>query len=272
MKRSFTLLTLTLTLALQLQAQCGGKGLKAIDAKDYKTAWSSLEDCLASDPDDISAHFGMSRLYGIGEAGKKDKDKALEHLKKAEAGWSQLDDKGKAKYDKVGINNAAMEERRTRIESTFLEAAKAANTVQAFEDFLLAFPNSAHSTTCRNYRNDLAYKLADQSGTVDALDDYLMTYPDAENYADATKVRDLKASAVALKADTEEALKHFISRYPNALQAPQVRQRLNAVAFENAKAANTAAAFRDYIAQYPESVFITQAKEKLEWLEANGQK
>jgi hypothetical protein len=271
MKRTSLLLALTLMLALQLQAQCGGKGLKAIDAKDYKTAWTSLEECLQSDADDISANFGMSRLYGSDPA-KKDKGLALTHLQKAEAGWAKLDDKGKAKYEKVGITNATMEERRDRIESSHLEAAKAANTVAGYEAFLIAFPDSKSTNACRNYRNDLAYKLAQATGTVDALDEYLTTYPDAENAADVTKARDLLATSEALKANTEDAFTNFLRRYPNAMQAPQIQQKLNAVAFENAKTANTIEAYQGYISRFPESVFVMQAREKLEWLQAHEEK
>jgi hypothetical protein len=272
MKRFTLIICALLAIGSSALAQCGGKGLKAIDAKDYATAWTSLDECLKADPDDISAHFGLSRLHGIQEAGKKDKALALDHLRQATAGWDKLDEKGRAKFEKMGITTASLEERRDRIESTFLEAAKAENTVAAYDEFLITFPNSKSANTCRNYRNDLAYKLATDAGTVDALDEYIMAYPDAENIIDVTKARDLLASTEALKTGTEASLTHFLQRYPTALQAPQVQQRLNAVAFDNAKAANTVEAFKNYIARFPDAVFITQAREKLEWLEAQQQK
>ncbi|HEX2901636.1 MAG TPA: hypothetical protein VHS96_18130 [Bacteroidia bacterium] len=271
MKRITLFAALLLCIVIQSQAQCGGKGMKAIDAKDYSTAWTAFEDCLKEDASDISANFGMSRLYGM-DPSKKDMQKALDHLVLAESGWAKLDEKGRAKYEKLGVTTAELESRRSRIESTFLEAAKTKNTVEAYDGFLLAFPNSVSATVCRNYRNNLAYDLALKEGSVEALDNYLTTYPDAENVADVAKVRDEMATVETLKANTEDAMVNFLKRYPNAIQAPQVQQRLNAVAFENAKAANTVDAFRSYVARFPDSVFITQAKEKLEWLEANSQK
>jgi hypothetical protein len=270
MKRISLFAALLLGLTIQSFAQCGGKGLKALEAKDFPAAWAAFEECLKEDATDISANFGISRLYGMDPA-KKDAQKALDHLVTAESGWAKLDEKGRAKFEKLGVTTAELESRRSRIEATFLEAAKVKNTVEGFDAFLIAFPNSVSATACRNYRNDLAYKLALEEGSVEALDNYLTTYPDAENAKDVAKVRDERATAEALKANTEEALANFLKRYPNAMQAPQIQQRLNAVAFENAKSANTVDAFREYIARFPNSVFITQAKEKLEWLEANGQ-
>ncbi len=272
MKRITLLAVGLFALVLQVQAQCGGKGIKAIDAKEYAAAYASLEECLKADPTDISAHFGLSRLHGIQESGKKDRALALDHLKQAEAGWAKLDAKGQAKYEKLGITTATLEERRDRIESSFLEAAKAENTVAAYDNFLIAFPTSKATNTCRNYRNDLAYKIATAAGTVEALDDYLNTYPDAENVEPVTKARDQLATTEALKANSEEVLTNFLRRYPNAMQAPQIQQRLNALAFENAKTANTIEAYKSYIARFPDAVFITQAKEKLEYLEAQEQK
>jgi hypothetical protein len=267
MKRIALFAVLTVLSIWSLPAQCGGKGMKAIEAKDYPTAWAAFEECLKADAHDISANFGMSRLYGM-DPSKKDMQKALQHLQEVEVGWAKLDEKGQAKYEKLGVTTAEIAARRSRVEASFLEAAKAKNTVAAYDDFLIAFPTSTAATTCRNYRNDLAYKLAEATGTVEALDDYLVTYPDAENVAVVTKARDLRATSEALKANTEEALANFLRRYPNAQQFPQIQQRLNALAFDNAKSANTIEAYKNYIARFPDAVFIPQAKEKLDFLEA----
>lgn len=271
MKRFTLLAALLLCLLVESQAQCGGKGMKALEVKDYASAWTDFENCLKEDAGDISANFGISRLYGMDPA-KKDPQKALDHLLLVEAGWAKLDEKGRAKFEKLGVTTAELESRRSRIEASMLEVAKTNNTVAGFDAFLIQFPNSVSATVCRNYRNDLAYKLALEEGSVEALDNYLTTYPDAENAKDVAKVRDERATSETLKANTEEAMVNFLKRYPAALQAPQIQQRLNAVAFENAKTANTVEAFRSYVDRFPDSVFITQAKEKLEWLEANGQK
>jgi hypothetical protein len=262
---------LVLLSSLSAQAQCGAKGMKAIDAKDFPTAWAEFETCLKADPADISANFGMSRLYGM-DPSKKDPQKALEYLQLTEAGWAKLDEKDQAKFEKLGVTTAEIGTRRTRIEASLFEVAKAKNTVEGYDAFLISFPNSTSATVCRNMRNNRAYELALQDGSVEAIDNYLITYPDAENAKDVAVERDKRATAEALKANTDEALSNFLLRYPNALQAPQIQQRLNAVAFEDAKSANNIDAFREYIARFPDSVFIIQAKEKLEFLEAQGQK
>jgi tetratricopeptide (TPR) repeat protein len=272
MKRLTLLVVLTAALTYSTYGQNAAKGLKAIDAKDYTTAWKELEGAHQADANDIAANFGLSRLFGIGEAGKKSKEKALEHLQAAEAAWARLDEKGREKLVKSGVTTAELDERRTKIESTFLEAAKAENTLEAYNAFLEAFPNAKALTTATNYRNALAFEMAQEQGTVEALDKFLAAYPKAEQAAEAATIRNQMATAEALKANTEEALKNFLKKYPDALQAPQIQQRLNAVAFENAKAANTIEAFENYIILCPESVFITQAKERLEWLKSQGEK
>jgi hypothetical protein len=271
MKKVILTTGLLLGVWAQSLAQCGSKGMKAIDAKDYATAWAAFEECLRDDPDDLSANFGMSRLYGLDPA-RKDMKKALEHLVITETGWAKLDARGQAKFERLGVTATELASRRSRIETSFLEAAKAANTVEAYDNFLLSFPNSTSTTICTNLRNKRAYELALEDGSVAAIDQYLVTYPDAENAKDVARERDKRATAEALQANTEEALGNFLLRYPNALQAPQIQQRLNAVAFENAKTTHTVEAYQQYIARFPDSVFLTQARERLEWLLTQEQK
>lgn len=271
MKRVTLLAALLLCCWIEIQAQCGGKGMKAIDAKDYPAAWAAFEECLKADANDVSANFGMSRLYGLDPA-KKDMNKALEHLLLTESGWGKLDEKGKAKFEKLGVTAAEIGTRHSRIEASFLEVAKSKNTVEGYENFLISFPTSTSTAICTNLRNKRAYEITLEDGSVAAIDEYLITYPDAENAKDVAKERDKRATAEALQANTEEALSNFILRYPTAIQAPQIQQRLNALAFENAKTANTVEAYKSYIARFPDSVFMTQATDKLEWLQSQEQK
>ena len=80
MKRFTLLAALLLCLLVESQAQCGGKGMKALEVKDYASAWTDFENCLKEDAGDISANFGISRLYGMDPA-KKDPQKALQNLR-----------------------------------------------------------------------------------------------------------------------------------------------------------------------------------------------
>ena len=112
MKRFTLLAALLLCLLVESQAQCGGKGMKALEVKDYASAWTDFENCLKEDAGDISANFGISRLYGMDPA-KKDPQKALDHLLLAEAGWAKLDEKGRAKFEKLGVTLAWRSEEHT---------------------------------------------------------------------------------------------------------------------------------------------------------------
>jgi ribosomal 50S subunit-associated protein YjgA (DUF615 family) len=253
-------------------AQNSAKGMKALEAKDYAGAFAEFDAALKSDPDDLIAHFGMSKLHGIEASGKKDKALALEHLLAAEAGWAKLDEKSKAKVQKAGISQADMEERRNRVESSYLEAAKAENTVAAYNVFLEKFPASKSAESAANYRNNMAWVEAQEDGSIEALSNFINKYPDAAEVKECKKQRNEMATAAALKDGSEPALEDFLAKYPDAIQAPQIRQRLNAVAFENAKASNSVEKMRLYIEKHPDSVFLTQAKELLEWLEQQAEK
>lgn len=272
MKRIVPLLLFAGFLFGSLFAQSASKGMKALKAKDYTNAWKNFEVAAINDPNDAAAQFGLSKMYGIEAAGRKDKDKALEHLLAAEAAWAKLDEKSQSKLSKLGVTTAELTTRRTRIESSFLEVAKKENTLDAYNAFLKNFPNAKGAIAATNYRNALAWEQTQENGSIEAMDNFIANYPNADEVKTATPIRDERATVLALQAGTEASLTNFLDKYPSAVQAPQIKQRLNAVAFENAKITNTAAAFKSYIERFPDSVFLTQAKERLEWLESKEQK
>lgn len=268
MKRFVIFILLLGVYSITILAQNASKGIKAFESKDYPVAWENFEGIVKSDPNDITANFYLSKLFGIDDAENKSKEKALDHLKAAEAEWSKLDDKSKAKLEKSGITNAELASRRNRIESSFLEEAKELHSIEAYNNFLENFPDSKSATACRNYRNELAWEQTKENGSIEAMDKFIAKYPDADEIKVAKPIRDERATVLALQAGTEEALSNFLSKYPDAIQAPQIKQRLNAVAFENAKQINSIEAYKSYINRFPDSVFLTQAKERLSWLES----
>lgn len=247
--------------------QNAAKGFKALEAGDYAAARSNFEGVLAESPDDVAANFGMSRIHGIKAAGDKDSEKALEYLEKAKVGWKAMDGKGQGKLEKMGIGVAALDQRQSQVESSFLAEAKKINTVAVYDGFLNRFPDSKHVRPATNLRNGKALEEARELGTVAALDKWLQTYPDAEEWKGVSKERDAQAADEALKTDSVEGYAHFVSHYPEALQAAQMRQRLNAKAWEETRTANTKEAYQSYIEKYPDSIFLEQAKSKLEFFQ-----
>lgn len=272
MKNFVLLFLLSGFLVGNVVAQTASKGVKALNSKDYEEAWKNFEVAAITDPSDVAAQFGLSKMYGIDAAGRKDKAKALEHLLAAEAAWAKLDEKSQSKLSKLGVTTAELTSRRSRIEASYLEAAKDENTIAAYNVFLENFPESKSAVSATNYRNALAWEQTQANGSIAAMDKFLADYPNADEVKIATPIRDERATVLALQAGTEAALTSFLEKYPAAPQAPQVKQRLNAVAFENAKIENSVAAYKSYIERFPDSVFLTQAKERLEWLETKEDK
>lgn len=246
------------------------KGLKALEASDYKGAKAAFESALASDASDAGAHLGLSRYYGIQASGERDLEKAIASLASAEQLYNAADEKGKAKHEKSGVSATTLAERRSKIEAAFLEQAKDVNTIAAYDAFLARFPASTVARPATNYRNELAFKAAEAENTEASWNYFVRTYPEAEVLPQAIINRNKVASEAALKANTVAAYSAFLQNYPDALQAPQMQQRLNSVAFDAAKATNTVDAYQAYLRDYPESIFVAQAKQRLEALQGGN--
>jgi hypothetical protein len=269
MKHYTCMILLALLIGGTLPAQTA-KGLKALEASDYKGAKAAFESALASDASDAGAHLGLSRYYGIQASGERDLEKAIASLASAEQLYNAADEKGKAKYEKSGVSATTLAERRSKVESAFLEQAKDVHTIAAYDAFLARFPASTVARPATNYRNELAFKAAETENTEASWNYFIKTYPEAEVLPQAIVNRNKVASEAALKANTVEAYAAFVRNYPDALQAPQMQQRLNSVAFDAAKAQNTAAGYEAYLRDYPDSIFAAQAKQRLEALRAGA--
>lgn len=266
MMKHYAWMILVLLLTAGTATAQTAKGLKALENSDYKGAKAAFESALAADPDDAAAHLGLSRYYGIQASGERDLEKALASLASAENLYNAADEKGKAKHEKAGVSATTLAERRAKVESAFLEQAKDAHTIAAYDAFLKRFPASSVARPATNYRNELAFKAAEAENTEASWNHFIQTYPEAEILPQAILNRNKVASEAALKANTVAAYSAFVRNYPDALQAPQMQQRLNSVAFDAAKAAHTRDAYEAYLRDYPESIFVEQAKQRLETL------
>ena len=267
MKKGILLLFLCANMAVMLHAQAS-KGNKSLDAKDFQGAKAAFEAALAADPNDAAAFLGMARYYAIPTNPGLNLDLAIENLGMAEKNYLNSDPKTKAKFEKEGVTQLSLSERRDRTEAAILEIAKKANTIAAYNEFIRRFPDSKVARPATTYRDNLAYKEAYAKATEETWNEFLKDYPQSERVPEATTLRNKVAAASAMEKNTEESYLAFVKNYPEALEKPQMQQRLNAVAFENAKAINTTRAYQDYINRFPDSVFLSQAQERRDALEA----
>lgn len=249
-------------------AQDVSLGFKALHDGNHARARIAFEEVLEVDPDDVAAHYGLSRYYSL--ASINNKERALDHLIQAEWNFPKGDEKARAELKKAGVSRVNLRERRNSLEKSFLADAQTENTVAAYNAFLERFPKSRSSSAALVLRNTKAYQDAQALGTVGALDEFIQEYPNTPEAARAIPERDAQAAEIALKGNTEESFRYFLDHYPQAQQAAMIEQRLYALAYQNAKAKSSSQALEMYIRDFPESIFLPQAVELRDALRKQG--
>jgi hypothetical protein len=270
MRKSTLLLAIAFLIAMHphAQAQNTAKAMKALEEKNFTEAHKIFREVLILDENDIIGNYGMSRVHSAAASGMKDNEKSLEFLQLAEAQFKAADSKTIDKLAGMGVTKIALGDQRLSLERAFLEEAKKAGTVEAFDAFLARFPESGVGESATNSRNTVAYLKAKALNTLDAYNAFVNGYPQAAEINEAKETRNRLATEVALATNSVAGYREFLEKYHDASQVPQIQQRLNAAAFEETKKVNTVEAWESYIRNYPDSIFLQKAKEQLNYLRA----
>jgi hypothetical protein len=107
------------------------------------------------------------------------------------------------------------------------------------------------------------WKKADTANTVEAFEDYLLAHPDGKYAVQAGERIDDLDWQEAQAADKVGALEGYLQGHSDGRHAVQARERIEELNWRQAQAANTIAAYRQYVASYPAGRFVPQAEETI---------
>ena len=106
------------------------------------------------------------------------------------------------------------------------EEAKAANTAEAYEAFLLEYPDGVNKAAAVERLDNLDWEAAEAENTAASYEAYLAKHPEGRHVTDA----DLAAPKLAWQdADFSEdiaTIKGFLEKYSNSAYASKAQQRL----------------------------------------------
>jgi serine/threonine protein kinase len=145
--------------------------------------------------------------------------------------------------------------------------AVAADTYVAFRDFLARFPNAAQSEAARQALAErLAFETAAAAESEDAWDDYLETWasdphaPAARSQREEIAVREEAAYEAAAAAKSAQAWEAFLERYSDGRRSARAeRNRREALAFEQARQGGREA-LDDFLRSHPDGLLAKDAR------------
>jgi|GEM_PF-709362 len=156
--------------------------------------------------------------------------------------------------------------------------AKAADTPEAYGEYLAKHPNGANAAEARRLQTDglsdrerNAWEDARKENTIAAYETYLRRYPNGAFRAEAdTRIVALRDAADwqrALQTNTIPAYEAYLNAHPQSPNADEARRRLyslrEAEAWARAVEANTREAYETYLRDFPEGPNAAEAKRRM---------
>lgn len=148
------------------------------------------------------------------------------------------------------------------------EKTKQLNTINAFRQFMQAYPNGQFS-------EEASWSLRILQNKIPAYVKYINDYPSGKYAKEAfQKIKALEESQAwknAQRLNTASSFIHYLEIYPDGEHSQEARDKLNRIqnllfedeVWENAQRENSKTAFEIYLEQYPEGKFARQAKQRV---------
>ncbi len=182
--------------------------------------------------------------------------------------------------DRIPAISAAL----NREDADAFDAAKAANTIAAYEGYLAKHPDGRYVAVARseiaaqNQRQDEAdFQAAQKANTVAAYEGYLATHPNGRyvgaarsEIAAGNKRQDEADFKAANTAKTFAAYEAYLAKWPDGNHANTARTQImalqDAADFGAAKAANTIDAYEAYLSKHQSGLSASDARVRMEAL------
>lgn len=234
---------------------------KLIEEGNYEKAEKTLNKRLEKDSTDYELYFAYSSLSACKDYYLYNNETAYNQLVRSYSLFNSLSEKELNKAIKNGYTKENFTECFQSVSETGLQKAKAQKTVEAYNHFLefYAMCSPGQKQKATNERNSLIFAEIKQTNTIEAYNTFVLQYPDAAEVQEAIERRNKLAFDAAEAANTLEAYKSYIEAYPDAKQANKAWQYIYRIEYNNVLNINTEDAFRSYAGSYPKSPYSSDA-------------
>ncbi len=153
-----------------------------------------------------------------------------------------------------------------QIEQQYRQTRKL-HTLEAYETFIAAYPNSKPVDQARYYRDELALEEAKAEHSSEAIEAFIQRYPKSSWQSAARWWRDkLKFEELKALGSVSEYEK-FLKSYPDSHWKDNAIFERDALLYKQAKTLNTLDAYKTFLANHPKSAYKEKAEFRLKRLQ-----
>lgn len=159
------------------------------------------------------------------------------------------------------------------------EAAKQANTISAYENYLKEYPNNKYteeiSLNLEKLYEERDWDLALKYNTIASFNEFISKYPTSRNvtkaYKNIKKINENRDWENAIILNTISAFENFIGTYPKSKHIFEARNKISTLkekfAWENAVRIGSIDSYKKFIKDFPYSRKVQNAYEKIKEIE-----
>lgn len=233
-------------------------------AKDWEKLEKKLVPALQKQPKNIVVNYVAGLMYAHEEYPNIDYDKSYNCLLTSKLELARLPAEERNKYSKYVTQKkiqTALDTTCNRLYDKTIHS-NSIGTCNAFlKKYKKAKPELIDGVIA--YRNTLAFVEAQNQNTAEAYQSYVVNYPNAAEVAVAMKRRDKLAYEDALKKNTCEAFMAYIKNYPNSEYTPQVQQLYVDKIFSEKTGDGTYKEFEQFVKANPKNKMAVPAIRKM---------
>ena len=216
---------------------------------DYVKLVELLEKSIEKDTTNAGANYVYSLLFLTPRYPGYAIDTSYYFINEAISDFEIHDEKIIANLEKLGINDSTLQLQKLEVESHAFRRAKAKQTIDDYNYFLIQFEGAIQSDSALAFRNEIAYDDAVRLNTYEAFQYFIHNYPDAEQIeASKTKYDEL----LYYTKTQDKRLESYVRFLKNNFHTP-FRDTAEKNIFEISTADNDLDSYMTFIEQYPKS-------------------
>jgi hypothetical protein len=257
---------------LTANGQSVKRGFKSLGKLEYDKAYSSFNEALSQDKDNIAANFGIALVLADDSSSRFDIINAWQYIERIEGKMGTLSQEEieiitayflESEVDKSSrpvkkkIENAL-----DAIETRLIKYIREENNLEAVYEVLSRYPNFRHYDNIVHIRNQFEFRKYEKQNTIEAYDEFISKFPDAAQIEKAKSNRNHLAFEKAKSLNTTNAYTTYITQFPESEYLQSALKLRNAAAFADAGKINTLESYESFVHDYPDALEVHEAKTK----------
>ncbi len=148
--------------------------------------------------------------------------------------------------------------------------AKKQNNSQAYEEFLVNYPDSAHASDARTALDNIRWNDAKQQNTIQAYEEFLKNYPNSAHVAHAKTTLDNICWRAASLKDSEAGYDAYIKKFPQGLHIISARKGMEDLDWAHVQSQRSIKSYETFLNEYPQSSYASEVKSQIYKIKVNS--